>query len=85
MRHHSATPAGFRDAPLIPEAHFDEGLGEFILPYDSLRASADPDAVLLTFLDRTYAAAADSGDWDRAALECPLGKAGRPRPIEPET
>jgi len=79
------TPAGFRDAPLMPEAHFDEALGEFILPYDKMRSAADPDALLLAFLDRTYAAAADCGQWDRAALECPLGQAGRPRPIATAT
>jgi hypothetical protein len=40
---------------------------------------------LIAFLDRTYAAAADCGQWDRAALECPLGQAGRPRPIATAT
>ena len=29
----------------------------------------------------TYAAAADAGHWDRAALECPLGVPGQPRPV----
>ena len=31
--------------------------------------AADPDAVLLEFLQSTYEAAADLGPWDRAALE----------------
>lgn len=77
------TPAGFGDLMLMPEAHFDETLGEFLLLYDSVRTAADPDALLLAFLERTYAAAADCGHWDRDALECPLGRAGVPRQVEP--
>ena len=74
-------PAGFRDRPVTPGARFEPALGEFILPYDTVRAAADPDALLLDFLAATYAAAADAGRWDRAALECPLGVPGRPRPV----
>lgn len=74
-------PAGYRDRPVTPGASFDPALGEFILPYDTLRAAADPDAMLLDFLATTYAAAADCGKWDRAALECPLGAPGRVRPV----
>ena len=43
--------------------------------------AGDPDATLLAFLQSTYDAAADLGRWDRAALECPLGEPGRPRPM----
>jgi hypothetical protein len=74
-------PAGFRDRPVTPGAAFDTALGEFILPYDTVAQSRDPDALLLDFLLTTYAAAAESGSWDRAALECPLGVPGRVRPI----
>ncbi len=56
-------------------------LGEFILPYDTVRAAAEPDALLLDFLSTTYAAAAEAGGWDRAALECPIGVPARVRPI----
>ena len=66
-------PAGFRDWPVTPGARFDETLGEFILPYDTMRSAADPEALLLDFLSTTYAAAAETGGWDRVALECPLG------------
>ena len=38
--------------------------------------AADPNRVLLAFLQSTYAAAADLGAWDRAALECALGRLG---------
>src|SRR5918994_4876109 len=65
-------PPGFRDAdPGVPDAHYDEALGEFVLPYGVVREAGDPDAVLLRFLQATYAAAADAAQWDRAALERP--------------
>jgi hypothetical protein len=70
-------PPGFRNRPVTPGAHFDAEQGEFILPYDTVRNTADPDAVLLDFLSTTYAAAAESGGWDRAALECPIGIPGQ--------
>jgi hypothetical protein len=74
-------PPGFRDRPAAPGAAFDTALGEFILPYDTVAQSRDPDALLLDFLSTTYTAAADAAGWDRAALECPLGVPGRVRPI----
>jgi hypothetical protein len=75
-------PAGFRAAVVSPAgAFFHEGLGEFILPYEAVRGAADPDAALLAFLQSTYAAAADLGGWDRAALECDLGRPGVVRPV----
>lgn len=61
-------PPGFRDGDSGP-GRFDETLGEFVLPYADVRASADPQQSLLTFLERTYALAADLAGWDRAALE----------------
>ena len=72
-------PAGFRDRPVSPGAHFDAKLGEFILPYDKVRTAADPEALLLDFLSTTYAAAAEAGSWDRAALECSIGAPGEVR------
>jgi hypothetical protein len=74
-------PAGFRHRPTASGAHFDAALREFILPYDTLRAAADSDALLLDFLSTTYAAAADCGGWDRAALECPFGVPGQVRAL----
>jgi hypothetical protein len=74
-------PAGFRDRKIAPGGSFDTNLGEFILPYETVAQAQDPDALLLDFLSATYAAAADSAGWDRAALECPLGVPGRVRPI----
>ena len=74
-------PAGFRDRPATPGSYFDAALGEFILPYDAVAAAAEPYALLLDFLSTTYAAAAETGGWDRSALECPFGVPGRVRPI----
>jgi uncharacterized protein DUF5996 len=63
-------PPGYRDAPLRVEgARWDDGLAEFILPYELVRTAADPDALLLDFLQRTYEAAATTAGWDRPALE----------------
>jgi hypothetical protein len=39
------------------------------MPYDAVRASADPDAALLQFFQTSYAAAADLAGWPRAELE----------------
>jgi hypothetical protein len=73
-------PDGFCDARVEPpEARFDTGLGEFVLDYEAVRASADPDAAVLAFLESTYAAAADLAGWDRGALECERGRPRIPR------
>ena len=74
-------PAGFRDRPVPAGARFEAALGEFILPYEAVRAARDPDALLLDFLSATYTAAADAGGWDRAALECAIGVPGKVRPV----
>ena len=63
-------PAGFKEAKIEPgEAFYSDGFSEFVLPYDAVRASADPEDALLRFCQSTYAAAADAGKWDRDALE----------------
>jgi hypothetical protein len=63
-------PAGFAESVVPPDAAFyHPELRELLLPYDAVRTAADPDAMLLDFLQGTYAAAADLGRWDRAELE----------------
>jgi hypothetical protein len=63
------TPEKFKDAPVQPNAaFFHQDLGEFVLPYDAVRMAEDPDQTLLSFLQSTYDAAADSARWDKAAL-----------------
>jgi hypothetical protein len=76
-------PPGFRDAAMPDGAAYDPAMGEYLLPYEKVRNSADPDRLLLEFLDATYAAAADPGRWDREALECSIGLPGRPRLVSP--
>jgi hypothetical protein len=75
---------GFKRAAVSPkEAFFSDALGEFLLPYDVVRSSPDPDATLLAFLASTYEAAAATANWDRAQLECPQGRPGVPLKIYP--
>ena len=74
-------PVGFRDRSVTPGARYDGALGEFILPYDTVRNATAPEALLLDFLTTTYMAAADSGGWNRAALECAMGSPGKVRQI----
>jgi hypothetical protein len=77
-------PPRFAEAPVEPEAaRYDPGFAEFILDYEAVRQSDKPDAALLAFLESTYAAAAELGRWDRAALECVRGKPHVPRPVQP--
>lgn len=63
-------PDGFQEHPVTPEAAFYTAeFGQYLLPYEAVRAAKDPDETLLGFLQSTYDAAADHGDWDRDALE----------------
>jgi len=63
-------PEGFSEFTVRPEAaYYHKDLGEFILPYEAVRTADEPDAVLLEFLQSTYAAAADLAGWDRKQLE----------------
>jgi hypothetical protein len=74
------TPEAYGRTVVRPaQAFFHEELGQFLLPYDVVRTSPDPDATLLAFLQSTYEAAAITAGWDRAALECEPGKPGVPR------
>ena len=63
-------PDGFAAYPVQPDAaYYSEQNGQFLLPYEAVRTADDPDQTLLRFLQTTYAAAAERGAWDRAALE----------------
>jgi hypothetical protein len=64
-------PDGLRARPLAPSAAFwqDTGSGSLaILPYDAVRAAAEPAAELLLFYERAYRAGAEAAGWDVAAL-----------------
>ena len=63
-------PPGCATAPIRPAAGaYQPTLREWILPYDAVRAAADPDATVRAFLESTYDTAATLGGWDRASLE----------------
>jgi len=63
-------PEGFPQAKVRPRAAFyHEELGEFILPYEAVRTSLDPEAALMDFMSTTYNTAADLAGWDRRSLE----------------
>jgi Family of unknown function (DUF5996) len=73
-------PPGFSESMVQPkEAFFSKEAGEFLLPYEAVRTSADPKGTLIKFLQTTYEAAADCAHWDRVALECAIGQSGIPR------
>jgi hypothetical protein len=73
-------PPGFSKRKIEPgEAWFDGKLGEFLLPYEAVRRSGDPERTLLRFLETTYRAAAEAGSWPRRALECEPGRPRIPR------
>lgn len=63
-------PEGFKDYPVQPpSAFYSSDMREFILPYEVVRKAEDPDTMLLAFLQSTYEATANLGNWDRTALE----------------
>lgn len=75
------TPPGFAERQVRPAAaRFDTNLGEFVLPYDAVRAAPHPREALLEFLQSTFAAASELSSWDEN-LTCAIGQKGRPRRI----
>lgn len=68
-------PEGFKNYDVEPEeAYYNTDWGEFILPYEAVRTASSPDDKLLAFLQSTYEAAANLGNWDRVDLERELNK-----------
>jgi predicted GNAT family acetyltransferase len=73
-------PKAFRAAEVQPDAAFwEESLSEFVLPYEAVQSAPDPESALMAFLQSTYEATADLGNWDRDGLECLPGRKGQPR------
>jgi hypothetical protein len=68
-------PQGYAARSAEAGGHYDSTLREFVLPYATLLIAANPDAMLLQFFQSAYEAAADTGRWDRAALERPANGA----------
>lgn len=76
-------PDGFDAAKVEPpSAWYDRGLGEFLLKYDDVIATADQKQTLLQFLQSTYDAGARLARWDRSILEREPGVAADARPAE---
>ena len=63
-------PDGYAAQSIAPdEASWAADMGEFLLPYEAVRAAPNPDRMVIDFLQSTYEAAATCGGWDRTALE----------------
>ena len=66
----SPAPDGFDKQPVQPEAaSYSNEMGEFVLPYEAIRQSSQPEVDLLAFFQSSYEAAAETGNWDRESLE----------------
>lgn len=64
------TPEAFGKQKVQPdEAFWSNEMGEFFLPYDVIRKAENPEEKLLSFLQTTYEAAANTANWDRENLE----------------
>jgi len=73
-------PPALSAATIEPQpAAFNTQLGEFILEYQDLQNSPEPDSVLLRFLQTTYEAGANLASWDRNALERSAASGRKPR------
>ena len=64
-------PGDLATAPFKGPGHFNVDLGEFLLDYDLVVAAADPDRVVLEFLQNTYETCAGAAHWDRHSLDRP--------------
>ena len=63
-------PDGCDTAPIEPEhAGWVEAMGEWMMPYDAVRACEDPARAVADFLSSVYRVALTQGGWDREAYE----------------
>jgi len=63
-------PPGCPEASMRPAGvTFHPVLREWILPYETVRQTPDPEATILEFARHAYETAANLGGWDRAKLE----------------
>ena len=64
------TPEEFGAQAVQPkEAFYSKEMGEFFLTYEAVSKAENPAEYLMSFLQSTYEAAANTGKWDRKALE----------------
>jgi hypothetical protein len=72
-------PAGFAGATLDPPAaHWDDALGLYVLDWDDVRASADPNAAVQAFLQSAFRHACAVCEWDP---ELAASARGAPPPV----
>jgi hypothetical protein len=58
-------PEGIENAKVSPpSSRWDSAMGEFLLDYDDLRNSKDPDGDLLSFFESTYKVGAEHAGWN---------------------
>jgi hypothetical protein len=62
-------PPGFKTASVRPAEAFYSPLGEFLLMYNDVRQSPEPEKLLMELLESTYEAGAILGNWPRKELE----------------
>jgi hypothetical protein len=63
-------PPGLKAARVQPRGAFYHGeLGEFILPYETVRKTDSPEHAIVAFVDSTYDQAANLARWNRPVLE----------------
>jgi hypothetical protein len=65
-------PAGLPSHRVRPDgASFSDTLKEFVLPYEDVRRSRDPERLILEFAESTYDAGSTLASWNREALAYP--------------
>jgi len=68
-------PEGFADAAVPAGSFYSAELGEFLLPWETVRAAADPERLVLDFLEATYLAAAGPAAWPEGLTAQPAAAA----------
>jgi len=64
------TPPDFGTQNVHPkEAFYSKEMGEYFLLYETVRQDANPEKMLMEFMQSTYDAAANTGNWDKKAFE----------------
>jgi hypothetical protein len=63
-------PPDCASAPIQPEhAGWVEAMGEWMMPYEAVRACPDPRGAVLEFLRSVYRVALTEGGWDGPAFQ----------------
>jgi hypothetical protein len=75
---HPAVEGYSRAALSVPEAHWDEAIGEFVLNWDDVRSAGDPHATAVAFARDAFQQACAVCDWDPALAAT---ASGTPPPV----